>query len=97
LLDMQFKRAQTHLAHAGNAELWRDALEHEYQQFLASLQEWNTLRQQWYDHKRQQLAEKTAQLQQRWQQTAIRSRLQELEYALKQQRKRLQFLTLQIA
>jgi len=97
LVDMQFKRAQMRLERAGNAELWRGHLEHEYQQFLTNLQEWNSLRQQWYEQKRQQLAEKTAQLQQRWQQAAIRSRLQELEYALKQQRKRLQYLTLQFA
>ena len=97
LLDMQFKRAQTRLERAGNAELWREHLEHEYQQFLTNLQEWNALRQQWYEQKRQQLAEKTAQLQQRWQQAAIRSRLQEVEYALRQQRKRLQYLTLQFA
>ncbi len=97
LLDMQFRRAQARLEDAGNADLWRETLEHEYQQFLSCLQEWNTLRQQWYDQKRQQLAEKTALLQQRWQQTATHSRLQELEYALKQQRKRLQFLTLQFA
>jgi stearoyl-CoA desaturase (delta-9 desaturase) len=96
LLDMQFRHAQLKLEKAGNAELWRTHLEQEYQQFLACLQEWNTLRQQWYEQKRQQLAEKTAQLQQRWQQTAIHSRLLELEYALKQQRKRLQLLTLQL-
>lgn len=97
LLDMQFRRTQSQLAHARNAELWREHIEHEYQQFLACLQEWNTLRQQWYGQKRQQLAEKAAQLQQRWQQTAVSSRLQELEYALKQQRKRLQFLALQLS
>ena len=96
LLDMQFKRAQAKLEQSCNAELWRAHLEQEYQQFLANMQEWNALRQQWYEQKRQQLAEKTAQLQQRWQQTAIHSRLRELEYSLKQQRKRLQFLTLQL-
>lgn len=96
LLDMQFQRAQAKLEQSGNAELWRAHLEQEYQQFLANMQEWNALRQQWYEQKRQQLAEKTAQLQQRWRQTAIHSRLRELEYALKQQRKRLQFLTLQL-
>jgi stearoyl-CoA desaturase (delta-9 desaturase) len=97
LLDMQFKRAQQHLEKAGNAEDWREHLEHEYQEFLACLHEWNALRQQWYEQKRQILAEKTAELQLKWRQTTISSRLQELEYALKMQRKRLHHLTLQFA
>lgn len=97
LLDMQFKRAQHHLAAASNAEIWREHLEREYQNFLESLHEWNTLRQQWYEQKRLQFAEKTAELHQKWRQTTISSRLQELEYALKLQRKRLRYLTLQFA
>jgi len=97
LLDMQFKRAQLRLEKSGNAEDWREHLEREYQDFLAHLHEWNSLRQQWYEQKRQTLAEKTAELQLKWRQTAISSRLQELEYALKMQRKRLHYLTLQFA
>ncbi len=97
LLDMQFKRAQNRLATATNADIWREHLEREYQHFLACLQEWNTLRQQWLEQKRVQLAEKTVELQQKWRQTTISSRLQELEYALKLQRKRLDQLTLQFA
>ncbi|HSB96816.1 MAG TPA: acyl-CoA desaturase, partial [Spongiibacteraceae bacterium] len=101
LLDMQFKRAQLRLEKSGNAEDWREHLEREYQDFLAYLHEWNSLRQQWYEQKRQTLAEKTAELhaelQLKWRQTAISSRLQELEYALKLQRKRLHYLTLQFA
>jgi stearoyl-CoA desaturase (delta-9 desaturase) len=96
LLDRQFQRAQERLPHARNAEAWREHLDREYQQFLHSLQEWNQLRHEWYEHKRQQLAEATAELHRRWQHTAISSRLQELEYALKLQRKRLQYLTLQM-
>jgi stearoyl-CoA desaturase (delta-9 desaturase) len=96
LLDMQFKRAQHRLDCASNAEDWREHLEREYQQFLANLHEWNGLRQQWYEQKRQQLAEKTAELR-KWQHNAITGRLQELEYALRLQRKRLHLLTLQFA
>lgn len=92
LLDMQFKRAHSHLDKTGNAEHWREHLEHEYQQFLAHLQEWNGLRQQWYEQKRQQWAEKTAGLQH-----DVNQRLHELEYALKLQSKRLHQLTLQFA
>ena len=97
LLDMQFKRAQNSLANAKNADAWREPLEREYQHFLEHLQEWNALRQQWYEQKRIRLAEKTAELQQRWRQTAISSRFKELEFALKLQRKRLHYLTLQFA
>lgn len=97
LLDMQFKRAQHRLNSASNAEDWREHLEREYQQFLASLHEWNTLRQQWYEQKRQKIAEKTVELHQKWRQNTISSRLKELEYALKMQRKRLHYLMLQFA
>ena len=97
LLDMQFKRAQERLAAVGNTAKWSEALEQERQQFLSCLHEWNTVRQQWYDHKRQQLAEKAAQLQERWHHTALHSRLEELEAMLRQQRKRVRLLTLQFA
>ena len=89
---MQFRRAQTHLAPKGNPEKWRAALEHEYQQFMNCLHEWNTVRQQWYEHKRQQFAQKAAHLQ-----TALHSRLIELEHALREQRRRVHSLTLQFA
>ncbi len=92
LLDMQFKQAQSHLVATGNSEKWRLALEHEYQQFMSHLHEWNTVRQQWYEHKRQQLAQKAAHLQ-----TALQGRLLELENALRQQRRRVRSLTLQFA
>lgn len=96
LLDRQFQQAEERLSRARNADDWREHLDREYQQFLACLQEWNTLRQQWYEQKRQQWAERTAEIR-RWHQTALSSRLQELEHALKLQRKRLQYLTLQMA
>lgn len=97
LLDMQFKRAQRRLAAAGNADSWGEVLEHEYQQFLNHLGEWKELRQQWYGQKRRVLAEKTYELQEKWARTRLHSRIRELEYALRLQRKRLQFLTLQLA
>ncbi len=96
-IDMQFQQAQQKLDRASNAEAWRETLEREYQHFRDLMQEWNQLRQQWLSDKRAQLAEKTAELQQLWQQTAVSSRLKELEFALQQQSKRLRYLTLQIA
>jgi stearoyl-CoA desaturase (Delta-9 desaturase) len=92
LLDMQFKDAKTHLASKGNPEKWRAALEHEYQQFASCLHEWNTVREQWFEHKRQQLAQKAADLH-----TALHTRLKELERALREQRRRVRMLTLQFA
>ena len=74
-----------------------ETLEREYQHFSALLQEWNQVRTQWLSEKRAQLVEKTAELQRLWQHTAASSRLKELEFALKQQSKRLHYLTLQFA
>lgn len=65
------------------------------------MNEWTELKQQWYQQKREQFSEATQELSQelhrKWEQTAIHSRLQELEYALKIQSKRLESLTLQFA
>lgn len=100
-LIMKFKQAEQRLEIAGNAEHWQDCLEHEYQQFVESLNEWNLLRQQWYDQKRLQLSEATQELSQdlqhKWQQTALSTRFKELEYSLKMQAKRLDSMTLQFA
>lgn len=105
LLDMQFKRAEQTLLSStedsAKTNHWRECLDQEYQQFSASLNEWNELRQQWYEQKRSQFNEATQELskelQKKWERTTIHSRFRELEYALKMQRKRLDFLTLQLA
>lgn len=97
LLAMQFKRAQRSLALSEHAEHLREHLEREYQQFLAYMQEWSELRLQWMDSKRQRFQEAREELQRKWRHTGLHCRLRELEYAVKMQRKRLQFLTLQLA
>ena len=101
LVAMQFKRAEQSLITASNSEHWRKHLEKEYQQFVHCLNEWNTLRQQWYEQTRLQLSEATQEisdeLHRKWEQTTLHSRFQELEYTLKLQRKRLNYLTLQLA
>ena len=100
-LIMKFKQAEQRVASASNAEHWQTCLEHEYQQFVSSLNEWNKLRQQWYEQKRLQLSEATLELSQdfhlKWEQTALRTRFKELEYSLKMQSKRLDSMTLQFA
>lgn len=105
LLAMQFKRAeQTLLSSTEDSEKthhWRECLDKEYQQFSASMNEWNELRQQWYEQKRSQFNEAThelsKELQKKWEHATIRSRFRELEYALKMQRKRMELLTMQLA
>ena len=104
LLTMQFKRAEETLAafsHSSDwANQWRISLDKEYQQFSASLNEWNELRQHWYEQKRSQLNEATQglskELQKKWGDTNLHSRFQELEYAVKIQRKRLELITQQL-
>jgi stearoyl-CoA desaturase (delta-9 desaturase) len=87
-------------------------LEQEYQQFCDHLNDWNAMSQRWMDAKREHLAEQKDALQlnlagkketfqqnlhNAWEHATLPSRLQELEYALKMQRKRLQMLTLEMA
>ncbi len=101
ILAMKFKQAHARLEKASNREDIRGYLEGEYQQFLSSLNEWSELRQQWYQQKRERLSEATQELSQelhrKWAQTATHSRFQELDYGLKMQLKRLDYLTLQMA
>lgn len=101
LLTMQFKRAQQSLVTADNSDHWQQYLEKEYQQFLHCLNEWTVLRQQWYTQKRLQISEATQELSEelhrKWEQTTLHSRFKELEYTLKLQRKRMNFLMLQLA
>ena len=82
LIAMQFKRAEQSLISASNSEHWQETLEKEYQQFVGCLNEWNTLRQQWYEQKRLLLSEATQglsdELHRKWEQTALHSRFQEL-------------------
>ena len=99
IVAMQFKRAEQRLAasqHADNSD-WRDLLEAEYQQFKETLNALNELSQQWYDQKRQKLAEKKQVLEYKWQHAALHTRIRELEYALKMQQKRLQLFSLEFA
>lgn len=87
-LDMEFKRARQRLeAHESNPK-WKDlveTLEHEYEQFLATVKEWQALQVERMQHGKQVLAEK------------LDASFHELEDALRLQRKRLTLLTAQLA
>jgi stearoyl-CoA desaturase (delta-9 desaturase) len=87
-------------------------LEQEYQQFCEYLNDWSTVSQSWMEAKRglinaqkealqENLVGKKEQLQlnfnHAWEHATLRTRLKELEYALKMQRKRLQLLSVQMA
>jgi stearoyl-CoA desaturase (delta-9 desaturase) len=95
LLDMQFKRAQQ-LAEARDEKALVAILEREYQLFTESVAQWKSLQAERYERHRDQIGgaieERRAQLQQRWEQAALRSRFRELEYSLRSQRKRLALL-----
>ena len=87
-------------------------LEQEYQQFCEYLNDWSTVSQSWMEAKRGLISAQTEALQENlvgkkeqlqlnfnhaWEHATLRTRLKELEYALKMQRKRLQMLSVQMA
>ena len=75
-------------------------LEREYQEFTESINQWTALQTERYGRKKEQLGgvleEKRLHLQQKWEHAALRTRLKELEYSLKMQRKRLGLLMQQM-
>lgn len=87
-------------------------LEQEYQQFCEYLNDWSTVSQSWMEAKRGLISAQKEALQENfvgkkeqlqlnfnhaWEHATLRTRLKELEYALKMQRKRLQLLSVQMA
>ena len=96
ILDTEFERARSKLAQAQDSESLRAMLEREYQEFTESINQWTALQAERYGRTREQLGgvieEKKAHLQQKWEQAARRTKLKELEYSLKMQRKRLGLL-----
>ena len=100
ILDAEFQRARKELdLNNGNASL-RASLEHEYQQFTASVNQWKVLQAGRYERKvaelEDALEERKMCLQQKWEHAALRTKLKELEYSLKMQRKRLSMLVEQV-
>ena len=87
-------------------------LEQEYLQFCEHLNDWNAVSQRWVETKRHAISAQKEALQENftdrkeqlqlnlhnaWEHATLRTRLKELEYALKMQRKRLQMLSVQMA
>ncbi|GAB5415060.1 MAG: fatty acid desaturase [Congregibacter sp.] len=91
LLDMQFKRAED-LAKGREEHALLAILEKEYALFTESINQWKTLQAERYERHRDQLEdafeERRQQLMTRWEQAALVGRFRELEYSLREQRKR---------
>ena len=100
LLDTEFDRARAKLEKARDSESLRAMLEREYQEFTESINQWTALQTERYGRRKEQLGgvleEKRLHLQQKWEHAALRTRLKELEYSLKMQRKRLGLLMQQM-
>jgi len=100
LLDTQFRRARDQLQVARDTESLHATLEREYQLFTESINAWTRLQAEWYERKKSAiggaLCEKKQLLQEKWEKAALRTKLRELEYSLRMQRKRLQLLMNQL-
>jgi len=100
LLDTQFARARRSLGAARDAKPLLEKLEREYQLFTESVNKWTALQGERYERSRAALegaiGEQRAVLQRKWEQAALRTRLLELEFSLKMQRKRLALLMEQL-
>jgi stearoyl-CoA desaturase (Delta-9 desaturase) len=100
ILDADFQRARHQLDQAQGSESLRATLEREYLEFTESINQWTGLQAQRYERKKEQLGgaleEKKMHLQQKWERAALRTKLKELEYSLKMQRKRVGLLMQQL-
>lgn len=100
LLDTQFARARRKLEIAEAPASLKATLEREYQLFTDSVNQWKALQAERYERKVAELEgaieERKEALLKKWERAALRTKLRELEYSLKMQRKRLAMLTQQV-
>ena len=101
ILAMKLKRAGEKLdQHPGNADALRELLEREMQLFSDAVNRWKALQSERYERKvgafENALEEKRQVLRDKWERATVRTRLKELEYSLKMQSKRVEFLLLQL-
>jgi stearoyl-CoA desaturase (Delta-9 desaturase) len=100
MVDAQFARARSELEEQAGNETLRELLEREYQLFTESVNQWRALQSERYERKVSELegALEAGRLHilDKWEHAAVRSKLRELEYALKNQRKRLGMLLQQL-
>jgi stearoyl-CoA desaturase (delta-9 desaturase) len=111
ILDTQFQRARSSMEQAESSASLRDSLEREYQLFTEAVNQWTALQAERYERKKAELGDalgeqrdklggalekKKQRLQAKWETAALRTKLKELEYGLKMQRKRLGLLMQQV-
>ena len=100
ILDTQFERARRELDVRSAPQRLRDTLEREYQLFTDSINQWKDLQAERYEQRRAALGdallEKRQAMQLRWENAALRTKLRELEFSLKMQRKRMALLMEQL-
>ena len=110
ILDTQFERARSSMEESACSATLRANLEREYQLFTDAINQWKLLQAERYERKKTELGEalgerreklggalekKKLRLQAKWENAALRTKLKELEYGLKMQRKRLGLLVQQ--
>lgn len=100
MLDTQFAKARRELEERAGNETVRELLEREYQLFTDSVNQWRALQSERYERKVSEiegaLEASRLHLLDKWEHAALRSKLRELEYALRNQRKRLGMLLQQM-
>jgi stearoyl-CoA desaturase (delta-9 desaturase) len=94
-LLMQFKRAQQQLEQKSSklphvdVEALKQRIALEYDAFVATMNEWGKLKEEWYTEKKQAVMQK-------WEDASFKTRFNEIEYRLKMQNKRMQLLMRQM-
>ena len=94
-LLMQFKRAQEQLEQKQrllpnvDIEALKQRIAQEYDAFVATMNEWGKLKEEWYNEKKEAVMQK-------WEDAAFKTRFNEIEYRLKMQSKRMQLLMQQM-
>ncbi len=101
-LQMQFKRARNQLETTASrfpkldVEAVKQHMTQEYDTFMATLNEWAKLKEEWYAEKKQALTDKGHELAQKWEEASFKTRFQEIEYRMKMQSRRLELLMRQM-
>jgi stearoyl-CoA desaturase (delta-9 desaturase) len=87
ILDTAFARARSKMAESEGSESLKDMLDREYQLFTDFINQWTALQAERYERTKVQLSgaleEKKHNLQNKWENAALKSRLKTLEYSLK--------------
>lgn len=100
MVDAQFARARRELEEQAGNETLRELVEREYQLFTESVNQWRALQSERYERKVSEIEDaleaRRLHMLDKWEHAAVRSKLRELEYALKNQRKRLGMLLQQM-